>query len=596
MNLNHQNSNLFYINKHHHKGKIPLTNLSNYKPSNILNINKIQNKIKNIPFEKCFKKNQKNRKIFNNKSSDKKLKVKSNYTKKRSVSYSKFMQLSNNCSLNNIHASNEKSMDNPKQLTKNFSKFDIFQKNKMRRKMMLSVSNSNYNNITSANTDASQFNDKKNLTAYHETNTSKNNNYKNNKIPIKLPDQNSKKSKILFINFQNGRKSYISSNFIKNNHSHFHHLQKRKYNNSQNNINFINNKTNHQKYFNTSYLFNNYSDNKDKNKNMSKLYTDISTIMNNSQKKIIKKDNSVSNLNSSINSPHYFNLKLNNNKIVYNNGNKNSFSYYGKKITKNENILNITKEAIFNNKLNKDLKILDDELIKKLNEQNINDDKYNRFKLIKNYFMKFLKLLNDPIFDNIKNILEKFYLSYNELFSSIFEENKLVKQEIKKMYDNKLAIEAEILNLKKIIKEKQNKVDLLHKKYFDLINAKNILGLKIKKSNTNNNFSNDSVDIKNKTKKKNFDIIEKKCDRCNIKDEQNKKIFKLNQNNLDDLDALYFFDKIKMQNKNCLNEVPTIDIMQISNKKIKKKSKPKDAFNLIKQAFESDDDYESSEN
>ena len=593
MNVNHQNNNFFNTNKHYFKGKI-ITNLSNYKPSSILNINKIQNKIKNIPFEK----NQNNQKILNNKSSDKKIKVKlnTNYTKKRSVSYSKFMQSSNNCSINNILSSDGKSTDNSKQSAKNFSKFDIFQKNKMRRKMMLSVSNSNYNNITSVNNDISQFYDKNNLTAYHEASNSKNNYLKNNKIPIKIQDPNSKKSKILYINFQNGRKSYVNSNLIKNNHNHFHQLQKRKYNNSQNNINFISNKTNQQKYFNTSYLFNNYSDNKEKNKNISKFYNDIPTIMNNSQKKVIRKENSVANLASSLNSSHYFNLKLSNSKIAYNNGNKNLFASYGKKITKTENVLNSTKGNILNNKLNKDLKIFEDELIKNLKYQDNKGDKNIRFKLIKNYFMKFLKLLNEPILDNIKNIIEILFLSYNELLSSIFVENKLIKEQNKKIYDNKLLLETEVVTLKKIIKEKQNKIDLLQRKYFDIINEKKNFDLKIKKSNTNCALSSDSVDSKNKTQKKNSYLIEKKCDKCDIEDEQNKKLFKLNQNNLDDLDALYFFDKIKMLNKNSFNEVPSINIMQLSKRKMKKKPKPKDAFNLIKQAFESDDDDISSEN
>ena len=46
-----------------------------------------------------------------------------------------------------------------------------------------------------------------------------------------------------------------------------------------------------------------------------------------------------------------------------------------------------------------------------------------------------------------------------------------------------------------------------------------------------------------------------------VNNEQNQKIFKLNEKNLEDLDALYFYDKVKMDKKKSVS-IPKILIKQ----------------------------------
>ena len=88
---------------------------------------------------------------------------------------------------------------------------------------------------------------------------------------------------------------------------------------------------------------------------------------------------------------------------------------------------------------------------------------------------------------------------------------------------------------------------------------------------------------------------------------KNGKVYKMNKNNLDDLDALYFFDKIKMEPQRSYSEIgiPSLNInkKQKNDKKRFNNDKPKNNigiinisdikftsnyFNKFKQAFEKD--------
>ena len=64
----------------------------------------------------------------------------------------------------------------------------------------------------------------------------------------------------------------------------------------------------------------------------------------------------------------------------------------------------------------------------------------------------------------------------------------------------------------------------------------------------------------------NINIVQNTNNEYNIKvnkNEQNKKIFELNKQNLEDLDALYFYDKVKIKNDN-------INKKNINKEKVKK--------------------------
>jgi hypothetical protein len=64
----------------------------------------------------------------------------------------------------------------------------------------------------------------------------------------------------------------------------------------------------------------------------------------------------------------------------------------------------------------------------------------------------------------------------------------------------------------------------------------------------------------------------------------------LNEKNLDDLDALYFFDKINMKSRSSSKGIPILPIKDNNNnfhkKDVKRKSDFNNNFLRIKQAFE----------
>ena len=56
-------------------------------------------------------------------------------------------------------------------------------------------------------------------------------------------------------------------------------------------------------------------------------------------------------------------------------------------------------------------------------------------------------------------------------------------------------------------------------------------------------------------------MLNSKANMPKVKTEQNDKILKLNEKNLEDLDALYFYDKVKMNKKKSIS-IPKILIKQ----------------------------------
>ena len=93
-----------------------------------------------------------------------------------------------------------------------------------------------------------------------------------------------------------------------------------------------------------------------------------------------------------------------------------------------------------------------------------------------------------------------------------------------------------------------------------LTNDNNSIKIKNEEKNLNNSFFNNYFD-KNKIKDcNNIKFLDKR------KNEQYIKIRKINENNLDDLDALYFFDKIEMKPQrafSCDKIIPFLPITKL---------------------------------
>ena len=231
---------------------------------------------------------------------------------------------------------------------------------------------------------------------------------------------------------------------------------------------------------------------------------------------------------------------------------------------------------LFNNKFLKEINNLQNELDKnmKLNHAN---SKYKKCNTLKQFFDKFIKKLNEYLnkntFNFINTFLRKIINGYNEIVASLLSEHKNIQKQ-------NIILNQKIEDLQKKIKESENIINEL-----ELNNLELLKEIKKEKKDrpcfiANNNFDKDSK----------INIFEENY----ITDEQNNKIFKLNEKNLDDLDALYFFDKINDKSKKTSSrKIPLIPIKENNEEHTRKKTFSKKMNNCkninfikIKYAFE----------
>ena len=223
---------------------------------------------------------------------------------------------------------------------------------------------------------------------------------------------------------------------------------------------------------------------------------------------------------------------------------------------------------LLNNKFIKEINNIQSEMDRtmKISQVNSKSKKYNT---IKHFFEKFLKKLNEYLnkntFSCINFFFQKVMNGYHEVVTSFSSENIKLRQSIE--------------DLQKILKESDKKLFLLQKKNKELSNQ-----IKIRKSPSKDDISYINCDISQDSSKDKKDVI---------RVEQNYKVFKLNEKNLDDLDALYFFDKINMKSRSSSKGIPLLPIKENKdeNNKIKKKNAKKKVdlnnnFLRIRQAFE----------
>ena len=636
------------------KGKINMKNM--------LNINCIKNKqknnakkLKNFPLDKYISiKNISTKKISEVNVKEKSKEKNKKYEKIRNFSYVPILN-KNNCttinnninysSNNNINVNminNNISINNSKILSKQNTKFD-FNKNKIRKKMILSEINSNlYNtNLTSLNTEISKLTGENNITSYfdinnkniifekqnkkNEKNLTGNNSY--HRELSKKSDENKNKTKIIFINcqkfrrnnrLQNNSHTQTQNNLHKNNKNLNLQYQKRKFNNSQKNM--IVNKM--KKSFFTTYLYNGICNSKTNLEKNFKFNSNNSTLNKNSNNKKyfnLSKENSILNLTGSFNSQkHIFTDKinfifdndndLNLNKIIKKN--KSSLSSFMdiKKCTNYNNTSDIHLKSVkdlISNKFMQDLNNIQFDLEKSLNLNKNSNSKIKKYKIIKNSFNNFLKLLNKTLFRSVFNtflkFLEKIYLAYDDIFNAFWAENIKFKKINNNLIEQKDKIDKKLNDLQNIMIEKQNKLKDIEEKFLNLLNLIN----KNNKLKDGPLSLNKDITLKAKSTEEGeiISTIEE------IDQEIKKgKIFNINKNNLDDLDALYFFDKIKMAPQRSYSEIriPNLNIdkkHKIVNKRgngFVDKNKigiinisdikfTSNYFNKFKQAFEKDE-------
>ena len=365
-------------------------------------------------------------------------------------------------------------------------------------------------------------------------------------------------------------------------------------------------------------------------KNYETNYEDCNNMINNSQKKFqqpikIYNDNTTINFADSYNFNQYFNTIISNknnnknksNNINYNNynssskktkiysnyrynlspnysptnhlynKNKDQNKYYNTQLNKNENneksdnILNNNSNSNeflnkFNNeKLIEEINDLQEEMNKNLNI-NPSNSKSKKYNTLKNFFEKLLRILNNYFYNNdlsvLFNFLQKLLIGYHEVIIAFSSENRKLKELNYKLTEQYQKIDKNLIECNKGIKEKQKKIEVLENKICSLVNnMKNknniIINNKSKEINLYRSINFSSINNKNKDKLKEYSSDNDEIIFKNSEDKQNNKIKKINEKNLDDLDALYFFDKIEMKPQRSFSGGKNIPFLPINIKK-----------------------------
>ncbi len=477
----------------------------------------------------------------------------------------------------------------------NQSFFDTYEKNNIKRRHNINIRNkeNNNSNINFEKTYAnytSQVKDKKFSNSYFK---SLHNKDKKDDYFSRSQNFGNKKNILRRIN------TNLSMNKDKYNKTNFNFDND--FNKSQ--TNFYKNKILSKDFFRSNYLYNNrvvteINDNTEDNNNNSNNFNSITKYDNSTPintRKPIKlyqdktsdnKNNTTINLPGSYNFHQYFNTIINkNNKNHERNNNNNMINF-------NNNLASIESNKIYNNSQycqtqiyntnesdNKSttLTINDSKLIDEVNDiqnelenklkQNVTNSKSKKYNILKHAFENLLKSLNLYVFNNEINpifiLLQKLLIGYHDVVGAFSSENRKLKELNYKLSEQYQKIDKNFIECNKTIKEKQNEIENLEKKISILLNnlteqkrVNIILKYKLEEMNINN-IKNNNFELIDSSTQKIMNEIEKT--------EQFTKIKNINMNNLDDLDSLYFFDKIYMKPRRAYSHGKNIPFLSINN-------------------------------
>ena len=535
------------------------------------------NQQQNQPTKKLSKEKykQENKKITHNKSF--------NYGRNRQNDFS--------LQINNTYIPKEKSIKKIK-LNNNEIFFDNYDKNLLHRKIYKNNHENNNNHLTKIN-NTTQLEKKKFSNSYFNVVYKKD---KSDDFFSRSQNFGNKKNALRKINTNLSVNKEEHNKSIFNNENDFNKSQSNFYSNKKLSNDFFRSKL----LINNDY-FNNNNNNLVTDVNINREETcssnnfnsinncDNSTPINNHKPVKLYKEqykdnnNTTFNLPGSFNFHQYFNTiinKTNNNKrnIINRNYNKNLAS-----IESNNKLYNNCQTQICNtnesdNKFNT-LSVNDPKLIEEINsinkdlenelKQNLTNSKSKKYNAIKRSFDKFIKTINEFFLNNdlhpIFLYLQKILLGYHNVILAFSGENRKLKELNYKLSEQYQKIDKNFIECNKAIKEKQNEIENLGKQISTLLSSLNeqkriniILKCKLEEINMNNiKNNNNNLEMNNSTSSKFLNDIEKT--------EQYIKIKNLNMNNLDDLDSLYFLDKINMKPKRAYSHGKIIPFLPINN-------------------------------
>ena len=475
------------------------------------------------------------------------------------VNYNTNLNRFNNKTQANYYSSNykEKIMNN---LKDNINIENV----KKKKNFYLNVNFNLNQNYTIPNINANKFNRSLSVQNYYETKNNINN--INNQINL---DNNSYNNNIFNSNYKKNK----ATNSFKSIYEKENLYLKGRNNKEMNN--YIRNNKSYTKIINNKALELQPQKAEDIKNNTYQKNTDINTNTNsllNSNKRLNPNKNFIylKNNNMNINNKHFKNIKIITEPI--NNNYNNNIN--------NENNLENNNDQIIS-----DLEYK----MKNLLKENKTDSKGKNYNIIRKIFEEAINILNFT--KNEKKFLKLILLKYHEIVFAFSQENKLLKQSSENLNNLNFSLDKKYLDLDKkykiILKENQDMKNILSIKnnYEINFNENNIVNRN--KNNINENMMyksikdmdfemNDSYKKHEKYENDN-DYFERDIKIINLENKEDKEILfdkdkdskriksedikrrreEFNRLNINDLDSLYFNDKIN--DTNCYNSKKNYD-------------------------------------
>lgn len=188
---------------------------------------------------------------------------------------------------------------------------------------------------------------------------------------------------------------------------------------------------------------------------------------------------------------------------------------------------NFNTSSINNDKIMKYINEIEIKLDNNLKENKTNS-KSRKYNILKHTFEDLLNLMNNKtlscfVGSNLNHLLQRLLFGYHEVVTAFCNENKDFKEKSDNLL-NELNKQKEINNSNvSLLSIKNKEIENLQFKLQNVMNIHN-------NSNLNSNMNTNRIET--------FQL--------NLNTKKNKEILEINKDNVSDLDALYFFDKIEM--------------------------------------------------
>lgn len=188
----------------------------------------------------------------------------------------------------------------------------------------------------------------------------------------------------------------------------------------------------------------------------------------------------------------------------------------------------------FSKSLYKQLEEIDLDIDKSMKEIKKTNSKSKKYNSIKHYFEILIKVLSNNSNLIMIKILQKILCNIHEVVADYANENRNIKELNSTLFEKLEEIKKNLLSKEEIINKYNKEIELLRKKIGVMSSSSE------GSAHTNIPISSNDKDMVIDLSTNNNEANQEQINQTNIK------IMNINKSNLNDLDALYFFDKVDM--------------------------------------------------